>query len=110
MFNDVTICFSTLLLYKLRPGNIVIFHTPNNCGVEVGMVLTVWKGIKQPKPHLGETPIASCPAFKVAEMEMLSEEDPARWKCSATSTAWVVRVESLVAILSCEKSAFFVEC
>ena len=86
----------------------VLFHVPSPDGhIELGFVLSVWKGIKAPKLHHEEVPIESCPAFRVLQLD-LKDEDPdlsADWVASKTSTAYVVRMESLVAILDVESCA-----
>lgn len=86
-----------------RPGNIVLYHQPNSKGtLGIGMVMSVWKGVKAPKMVSGETPIDSCSAFRVVVLEKATA--PKTWACNGTSVAFVVRVEALVAILDCEES------
>lgn len=41
---------------------------------EIGMVLTVWKGIKNPRQFGGEVPINSISAFRVLVLDMKSQE------------------------------------
>ena len=92
-----------------RPGNVVVFHTPRlrEAYLDVGLVLCVWKGVKQPRLHSGETPINSCTAFRVLSLELANEnqESPVEWVCRDKSIAWVVCLESLVTILDVEKCA-----
>ena len=50
-----------------RPGHVVLFALPNQDpkgGVELGLILTVWKGVKAPKQQSGECSINSCVAFR----------------------------------------------
>lgn len=122
------------------------------------MVLTVWCGVKAPRPTCSDVPINGCVAFRVVILEPVrSDQDriayrcrqhilsqtlpfckdtsehirtlfcflfllpiranaytilytqscqdtPAEWQCSAKSLAYVLRLESLVAILDVERS------
>ena len=98
-------------MIKLRPGNVVIFHTPSkNSYLDVGMVLGVYKGVKMPKLHSGPTPINSVSAFRVVSLDLDDTEQaiPVQWTCQDQSVAWVVRVEGLVTILDVERSALVV--
>lgn len=65
------ICRASFCSHRPRPGHIVLFQLParkDHCGVELGMVLSVWKGIKCPKLHTGETAISACPGFRVVAL------------------------------------------
>ncbi|CAK9003093.1 ZnF_CDGSH domain-containing protein [Durusdinium trenchii] len=60
---------------RLMPGNCVIFIKPKQPPeFEIGMVLTVWKGIKNPRQFGGEVPINSISAFRVLVLDMKSQE------------------------------------
>ena len=68
------------------------------------MILTVWKGVKAPKPHSGEVPVASCVAFRAVQLTLEKEDGPAtRWYCTSESIAWVARLESMITLLDVEK-------
>ena len=88
----------------LRPGNIVLFFTPaQKPVVQLGMIIAVWRGLKQPKLFAGETPISSCPAFRAIELGRGDSE--AEWFCSSVSQVWPVRAEGLICLLDCERCA-----
>lgn len=80
-------------------------ETQEHSGIELGMVLSVWKGVKNPRLFAGETHVNSCVAFRAVALEMVDQENNAEWWCSSTSVAWVVRLESLVCILDCDSCA-----
>ena len=43
----------------------VIFHTPSRTAcVAIGMVVSVWRGLKQPKLYAGETPVGERESVK----------------------------------------------
>ena len=44
-------------------------------------------------------------AFRAVGLDMVDQENSCDWFCSATSAAWTVRLESLVAVLDCEECA-----
>ena len=94
-----------------RPGNVILFQPPvkatTGCGIDIGMIISVWKGVKQPKLHASGTPVESVSAFRVLVLGMQDPDQvPARdWKCNDRSMAYVCRLESLVFILDCESSA-----
>ena len=71
------------------------------------MVLSAWRGIKAPKLNAGDTPINSCVGFRVIELELMDEtlHPPTAWQCGSETLAWVVRIESLVCILDCDRCA-----
>eukprot|EP00435_Cladocopium_sp_Y103_P027532 s2415_g6.t2 len=80
-------------------------------GIDIGMILSVWKGVKQPKLHASGTPVESVSAFRVL---VLSVEDPDQtpvrdWKCNDRSMAYVCRLEALVTVLDCESSSIPVD-
>jgi hypothetical protein len=86
----------------------VLFQLPEtqeHSGIELGMVLSVWKGVMNPRLFAGETHVNSCVAFRAVALEMVDQENNAEWWCSSTSVAWVVRLESLVCILDCDSCA-----
>eukprot|EP00435_Cladocopium_sp_Y103_P037650 s1066_g10.t1 len=75
-------------------GHVVVMKLPglrNTAGVDIGLVTTVWRGVKQPKPSAKEVPINGC-------------EPPTDWVCNGKSTAHVLRLESLVCILDVDGS------
>ena len=87
----------------------VLFHTVRG-DIEIGMVVAAWKGVRKPRLHSGETPINSCVAFRVVELDMVEEGDSSRWMCSSKSKAWVIRTEGLVTVLDCERSYLALSC
>ena len=68
-------------------------------------MLSIFKGIKAPKVLSGEASVKSIMAFRAAGLDMVDQENSCDWFCSATSAAWTVRLESLVAVLECEECA-----
>lgn len=81
----------------------MLFHQPGGMGtVDIGVVMSVWKGVKSPKMFSGETPVSSCSAFRVVVLDKLGTESNKTWFCTGRSVAWVVRIEALVSILDCE--------
>lgn len=90
-----------------RPGNIVLFCLPSSSqSVDVGMVLSVWRGVKASKLVSSGCPIDNCSAFRVVTLDKRSADDPeSDYYCNSTSPAWALRVESLVTILDCERCA-----
>ena len=63
----------------IRPGHIVIFHLPatgpnSDPHLEIGMILSVWKGIKAPKLCAGECHVNSCTAFRAVSLDIVDEE------------------------------------
>lgn len=62
---------------SLSPGHIVLFTVPGKAAsprVELGMVMTVWRGLKNPRPYAGDVQVASCVAFRVVELQMEDKE------------------------------------
>lgn len=63
--------------FLCRPGHIVLVSLPGDSEdvqVEVAMVLTVWRGIQNPRPHSGEVHINSCVAFRAVQLELARPE------------------------------------
>lgn len=59
-----------------RPGNIVMFHTPaKKSSVELGLVTSVWKGVKAPKLHSAPTPINNAVAFRALQLTAQSPDE-----------------------------------
>ena len=61
----------------MRPGHVVLMKLPGHSGTssavaQIGMVLTVWKGVKAPKPCSSEVPINGCVAFRAVCLEPAS--------------------------------------
>ena len=86
----------------------VLFISPcRGQGIQLGMVISVFKGAKAPKLHPSDVPISSCIGFRVLQLEMEDEKDLEAlvWTCSSTSTCLVVRLEALVSVLDCEQCA-----
>lgn len=88
-----------------RPGSIVLFCTPcKKPVIEVGMVVSVWKGLRAPRLHASAVPVGSCLAFRALRLDMADEQvtPPTQWKTNSKADAWMVRMEGLMAILDCE--------
>lgn len=87
----------------------VLFNLPScvtRDGIEMGLIVSVWRGLRSPHLFSGGSRVESCPAFRAVLLDM-EEDDKSlslhkRWYCSATSPALVVRMESLVTILDVE--------
>ena len=61
---------------SLRSGNVILFHKPcKDGGVDIGLVLTVWKGVKNPRQSTGEVAIASCSAYRVVVLDKKSQDN-----------------------------------
>ncbi|CAK9080136.1 unnamed protein product, partial [Durusdinium trenchii] len=90
---------------RIMPGNVVLFHTPSAASeIEIGLVLSCWRGVKAPKMHASEIRIDSCSAFRAVVLNKMSDNDPSNdWFCDSKSTAWVVRTEALICILDVER-------
>lgn len=61
----------------LRPGNVILFHLPTQSErpeVELGMVLSLWRSVKNPQLHTGPTPISACSTLRVVALEVASED------------------------------------
>ena len=60
-----------------RPGHVVLFQLPNQDvkgGVELGFILSVWKGVKNPRMHSGETAVNSVMAFRCVCLSMIDQD------------------------------------
>ena len=98
--------FCKLTSGKPKPGHTVLFQLPEShahSGVELGLVLSIFKGIKAPKVLSGEASVKSI--IRAVGLDMVDQENSCDWLRGATSTAWTVRLESLVAVLDCEECA-----
>lgn len=101
-------------LLQPRPGAVVLFIAPGHDAnlVEVGLVTSIWRGVKAPRLYSGETPLNSIFAFRVLQLEIVlkdgdeSAEDPTDWEVGPCSFAWTVRLESMVAVMDVESSAW----
>ena len=65
----------------------VLFHLPgvgNNRDPEVdlGLVLSVWRGVRKPKQTSSEVSVANCVAFRVCALDVQS--------CDAEDSVWVI--------------------
>lgn len=59
----------------MRTGNIVLFHVPGaNHRVEMGLVISIWKGARKPKLSAAETLIDNCNAFRVVQLHQASQD------------------------------------
>ena len=60
-----------------RSGHVILFSLPSDSvqpQVELGMVMTVWRGVKNPRPHSGDVQVNSCVAFRAVQLAMETEE------------------------------------
>ena len=60
-----------------RNGHIILFQLPNrdvDGGLELGMVMSIWKGVRNPRLITGDSPINSVVAFRAVALEMVNEE------------------------------------
>ena len=65
-------------LCQPRPGNVVLFQLPegkDHAGIELGFVVSVWKGVKAPKLSSGPTNVNSCVSFRAVAMDMVNQEN-----------------------------------
>ena len=65
------------MVLALRPGQVVLFQLPGaaeQVGIEVGMVLTVWKGVRTPKQSSIPCHIDSCVAFRAVALDAADTE------------------------------------
>ena len=44
-----------------------------NAGIELGFILTCWRGIKSPKVHAGEVNVNSCVAFRAVALDLVDQ-------------------------------------
>ena len=61
----------------MRPGNVVLFQlagAKGNAGVELGFVLTCWRGIQSPKVYAGEVNVNSCVAFRAVALDLVDQD------------------------------------
>ncbi len=64
---------------SVRPGNVVLFQVPSEkekSGIEIGLVTTIWKGVRNPKIVTSEISINACWAFRVVVLGV--EMNPAK--------------------------------
>ena len=70
--------FYRLTSGKPRPGHIVLFQLPEShahSSVELGLVLSIFKGIKAPKVFSGEASVKSIMAFRAVGLDMVDQEN-----------------------------------
>ena len=56
-----------------RSGNVVLMKLPGlraDAGTDIGLVMTVWRGVKDPRPCATEVPIKGCVAFRAISLSM----------------------------------------
>ena len=64
---------------SLRPGHVVVFILPSTATekeplLEIGMLMSVWKGIKDPKVVATDCHVNSCMAFRAITLQMEDED------------------------------------
>ena len=57
----------------------MVFHVPgasadSNPQLDVGLVMSCWKGVKSPQVCASQVPVASCMAFRVVSLTILKEK------------------------------------
>ena len=70
--------FYRLTSGKTRPGHTVLFQLPErhaHSSVELGLVLSIFKGIKAPKVFSGEASVKSIMAFRAVGLDMVDQEN-----------------------------------
>ena len=45
-----------------------------NAGIELGFILTCWRGIKSPKVYAGEVNVNSCVAFRAVALDLVDQD------------------------------------
>eukprot|EP00438_Fugacium_kawagutii_P012511 Skav212719 [mRNA] locus=scaffold113:730213:738201:- [translate_table: standard] len=56
-------------LQDTRPGNCVLFQVPSAyAAIEVGMIVSVWRGVRKPRLAVSEVPIDGVSAFRVLQL------------------------------------------
>lgn len=53
-------------------GNVALFHLDD--GPELGLLTSVWRGIKCPRLYAGDVQVAACPAFRAVGLEMTGQD------------------------------------
>ena len=71
-----------LRMWHTRPGHVVLFNLPNSTdgrGIEIGLVISCWRGIKAPRIFSAPTQVNSCSAFRVVTLDMGDYESVVLW-------------------------------
>ena len=91
----------------LRTGDLVAMLLPAVGGkrvVTTGMVLSVWTCQRKPKLATTATPMSHVVCFRAAVLEQQHQcKDPRALWCNGASKAWVIKPESVVAVLAYEQ-------
>ena len=69
-------------MWQARPGHVVLFNLPNSAdgrGIEIGLVISCWRGIKQPRIFSEPTQVNACSAFRVVTLDMGEHESVVLW-------------------------------
>lgn len=58
---------------------VVVFHLPSQgdnrpAQLDIGLIVSIWKGVKDPKIYSGEVPVSGCMAFRALSLEMVLED------------------------------------
>ena len=71
-----------LRMWQARPGHVVLLNLPNSTdgrGIEIGLVISCWRGIKAPRIFSGPTQVNSFSAFCVVTLDMGDYESVVLW-------------------------------
>ena len=69
----------------------------------VAMVLSVWISTKKPRLATSIAPLAHCVAVRICIMEPCPDDGALKFRCDAFSPAWVIKPESITAVLAFDK-------
>ena len=86
---------------ELRSGNIVLALVPklSKTVAKPGLVLSVWTTTRKPKLATTTVSFEHTVAVRIAVLERKSFGGDHRWICSNESPVWVLRPQSIVAVL-----------
>lgn len=92
-----------------RSGDIVMALLPAKSGSRtpvIAMVLSVWVSVKKPKLATSMAPLSHCVAARICVMEPFKGDVSGRtFRCDGCSRAWVIKPESITAVLAFETCA-----
>jgi hypothetical protein len=86
----------------LQAGNIVLASESSKDSLQLGLVLTVWRGLSKPKPATMPATMQQAYGFRMVCLSPGSDDH--QIECNATSMAKNLKIESLFAVLDCTTS------
>ena len=97
----------------LRSGNVVNvlipkIDDPAQRVPAVALVLCIWISTKKPKLATGKVPVDHSVAIRVLVLKPSTEKENT-WACNSESVAWVLRPQSVIAVLGVETIADLVD-